>query len=63
MEKTNFEIFIDTVNTLKTSQGFYSRISRQIREMDAPALEALKNELNALPKWAGTLDCVLYLEA
>lgn len=62
MEKTNFEIFIETVNTLKTSQGFYSRINSRLREMDADALESLKNELNALPKWAGTLDCVLYLE-
>ena len=61
-QKTNYEIFIATVNSLKNSQGFYSRIARDLNEMPDEQREAIKNELNALPKWNTTLDCVLYLE-
>ena len=39
MEKTNFELFMDTVNTLKYSQGFYSRIANQLADMDSEELE------------------------
>lgn len=60
--KSNYEIFIDTVNTLKCSQGFYSRIARDLNEMSNEQKEEIKQQLNNLPQWNDTLDCVLYLE-
>lgn len=61
-QKTNYEIFIKTVNSLKNSQGFYSRIARQLDEMSDEQREQVKTEFNKLPQWNDTLDCVLYLE-
>lgn len=61
-QKTNYEIFIDTVNSLKNSQGFYSRIARDLNEMSDEQREQVKAELNGLPQWNDTLYCVLYLE-
>lgn len=61
-QKTNYEIFIETVNGLKNSQGFYSRIARQLDEMDKDTKVSLEQTLNDLPQWKDTLDCVLYLE-
>lgn len=61
-QKTNYEIFIDTVNSLKNSQGFYSRIARDLNEMSDEQKQNIENELNNLPQWNDTLDCVLYLE-
>lgn len=62
MTKTNYDIFIDTVESLKYSQGFYSRLSQQVHELDEDSKSELREQLNALPPWSGTLDCVLYLE-
>lgn len=61
-QKTNYEIFIDTVNSLKFSQGFYSRIARDLNLMSDEQKQNIENELNNLPQWNDTLDCVLYLE-
>ena len=61
-QKTNYEIFIDTVNSLKFSQGFYSRIARDLDLMSDEQKQDIENELNNLPQWNDTLDCVLYLE-
>lgn len=61
-QKTNYEIFIETVNSLKNSQGFYSRIARDLNEMSDEQREQVKTEFNKLPQWNDTLDCVLYLE-
>ena len=61
-QKTNYEIFIDTVNSLKFSQGFYSRIARDLDLMSDEQKQDIENELNGLPQWKDTLDCVLYLE-
>lgn len=61
-QKTNYEIFIETVNSLKNSQGFYSRIARQLDEMSDEQREQVETEFNKLPQWNDTLDCVLYLE-
>lgn len=63
MTKTNFEIFVDTVNMLCSSQGFYSRLKAAISEMSDDELENAKEQLNALPQWNDTVDCVMYLES
>lgn len=62
IQKTNYEILLDTVNSLKNSQGFYSRLARDLNAMTDEEKEQVKQEVNALPQWKDSLDCVLYLE-
>jgi len=62
-QRTNYEIFIDTVNTLKSSQGFYSRIARDLADMTPQQKEHIKQELNKLPQWNDSVDCIMYLES
>lgn len=60
--KTNFELFINTVNTFKNSQGFYSRLANQINEWnDIERLEA-EEYFNSQPQMNDTLDMVMFLE-
>lgn len=61
-QKTNYEIFLDTINSLKHSQGFYSRLAAQVDELNDEQKEQLKAELNSKPQWNDTVDCVLFLE-
>ena len=61
-ELSNYELFLQTVNSLKHSQGFYSRIANQLAEMDEESREQLKDELNSKEKWHDSLDVVYWLE-
>ena len=61
-QKTNYEIFIETINSLRYSQGFYSRVARNVESLTDEGREQVKRELNAKPQWHDTLDCVLFLE-
>ena len=59
---SNTKLFINTMDSLAPSQGFYSRLSQQIHEAisnDASMIDKLNNEL---PKFNDTLDVVFYLE-
>ena len=58
----NFTLFLETVNTLKTSQGFYSRLAQNLANMDDEQKESLKNYLNNQPKFNDSVDVVLFLE-
>lgn len=61
--KTNFEMFLDTVNTLKNSQGFYSRLQRTIDEWTDKEREIAKEYFNNLPqKFNEPIDVILFLE-
>lgn len=63
--RTNFEIFLDTINSLKYAQGFYSRLAQQIeelREYEPEKLTEIENSLNELPQWSDNVDCIFYLE-
>lgn len=60
---TNFEIFIKTVNTLKSSQGFYSRLANDLTELSEEGRKQLETDLNNLPQWNDSVDCVLFLES
>ena len=62
VKETNYEIFVKTVNNLKNSQGFYSRLAARLAELTDDEKERVKDELNALPQWNDVVDCVLYLE-
>jgi len=61
-QKTNYEIFVDTIMSLRCSQGFYSRLAARFEELTDDEKKQVEAELNAKPQWNDTLDCVLYLE-
>lgn len=61
-QKTNYEIFVDTIMSLRNSQGFYSRLAAQYEELDDEQKAQLEQELNSKPQWNDTLDCVFFLE-
>ena len=61
-QKSNYEMFLECVNTLKNSQGFYSRLANDLNNMDKDQIEELKEYLNSLPQFKDQVDVVLFLE-
>ena len=59
---TNYEIFVNTLKTLKSSQRFYSRLYNDFLNWSDDEHENAKNVLNNLPQWEDTVDCVMFLE-
>ena len=58
----NTKLFIETIDSLASSQGFYSRLSKQLHDAidsDANIIGKLNNDL---PKFNDMLDVVMYLE-
>lgn len=61
--KTNFSLFMDTVKSLRYSQGFYSRLSAQIDAMDELELQELEENLNSLDtQFNDAVDVIMFLE-
>lgn len=60
--KSNYEMFLDCVNSLKNSQGFYSRLARDLNEMDEEDKEALKEHLNNQPQFKDPVDVIMFIE-
>ena len=59
---SNTQLFIETIDNLAPSQGFYSRLSRDIHDAinnDSSMIDRLNN---GLPKFNDMLDVVMYLE-
>lgn len=63
IKRTNYQIFLETVNMLKSSQGFYSRLARQLDEMDEDSKASLEQTLNSEPQWNDSVDCIMFLES
>ena len=57
----NTKLFIDTIDSLARSQGFYSRMSNDIHEAidNDPSIITKLNE--SLPKFNDILDVVMYI--
>ena len=55
----NFEFFVNTIQFLALSQGFYGRILRRLEEMENEEIERLKADL---PQFKDALDVVFYFE-
>ena len=55
----NYNFFYNTIKSLASSQGFYSRLAQQIYEFYYDTIENIKNDL---PIFNDTLDVVLFLE-
>lgn len=58
----NYTLFVSTVNTLKSSQGFYSRLAAELAEMSEEDKEQLKEQLANQPKFNDSVDVVMFLE-
>jgi hypothetical protein len=61
-KKTNFDLFLETVETFRYSQGFYSRLASTIEEWSDEEREQAEEYFNKQPQWNDTLDCILFLE-
>ena len=56
-------MFVNTVNSLAGSQGFYSRIASRIADMNDYELNELKEHLNGLDvQFTNPVDVVMFLE-
>ena len=63
LEHSNFKMFLNTVQTLSGSQGFYSRLQRNIDNWsDEERLQA-EEYFNSLPqRFNDNVDVILFLE-
>lgn len=59
---TNYEIFKNTIQSLSTAQGFYSRLYNDFLNWSDEERENAEKVLNDLPQWKDNVDCVLFLE-
>ena len=59
IKEDNYNLFYNTIKSLASSQGFYSRLAQQIDEFDSDTIENIKNDL---PIFNDTLDVILFLE-
>ncbi|MBP3292096.1 MAG: hypothetical protein J6M26_06640 [Clostridia bacterium] len=57
----NHKLFVDAINTLKCSQGFYGRLYNYINEMDEDNYMDLYDLLEG-QDFKDTLDVVFFLE-
>ena len=63
LEHNNFKMFLSTVRTLSCSQGFYSRMQRDINEWTDEEFENAREYFNNLPqKFNDPVDVILFLE-
>lgn len=58
----NYTMLVSTIDTLKSSQGFYSRLAAELAEMSEEEKEQLKEQLANQPKFNDSLDVVMFLE-
>ena len=58
-KEKNFEFFVNTIQTLACSQGFYGRILSRLSELEEEELERLKADL---PQFKDALDVVFFFE-
>lgn len=59
---SNYEMLLKVVNSLKYSQGFYSRLARDINEMSDEERKQLEQNINSQPQFKDEVDVVLFLE-
>ena len=62
MATTNFEIFQHTINTLRYSQGFYSRLANDFENWTEEERTNAEKVMNDLPQWSDDVDCIMWLE-
>lgn len=58
-KEDNYNLFYNTIKSLAGSQGFYSRLAKQIDEFDSDTIENIKNDL---PIFNDSVDVMMFLE-
>lgn len=54
-------VFVDTIDRLMTSQGFYSSLAHHINNMDEPTFIAFKTAIEA-ENFRDVIDVIMWLE-
>ena len=63
LQATNFKMFLHTVRTLESSQGFYSRLGQQIDNWTEEERKQAENYWNSIPKkFNSEVDVIMFLE-
>lgn len=62
LQATNFKMFLHTVNMLSNSQGFYSRLQRDIDMWTDEERKKAEEYINGLPKFVDEVSVVMWLE-
>lgn len=62
LKANNFKMLMATVNTLKYSQGFYSRLARDIEELQGQDKQDFIDYINSQPTFKDNVDVILFLE-
>ena len=60
-DNKSWEVFINTIESLSLSQGFYSRLKRQIEELNSDDLKQVQDEIYR-QSFKEPIDVILYLE-
>ncbi len=58
-KQDNYNLFYNTIKSLASSQGFYSRLAQQLDELDDDTIENIKNNL---PIFHNSVNVVMFLE-
>lgn len=62
LKDNNFKMLMHTVNTLKYSQGFYSRLARDIEGLEGQDKQDFIDYINGQPTFKDEIDVILFLE-
>ena len=62
LKDNNFKMRMHTVNTLKYSQGFYSRLARDIEGLEGQDKQDFIDYINGQPTFKDEIDVILFLE-
>lgn len=61
--KNNYKVFMDTINTLKNSQGYYGRLYNTITNMSVKDRLKFKKHINGLDtEFKNSVDVILFIE-
>lgn len=60
--KNNFDWVVKTVYNLRNSQGFYSRLWRNLCSIDMSTLSCYIDDINSTDKFNDMVDVILFLE-
>ena len=62
LQANNYKMLMNTVNTLKYSQGFYSRLARDIEGLEGQDKQDFIDYINSQPTFKDSVDVILFLE-
>lgn len=61
-KKTSYDIFVQTIKGLASSQGFYSRMYTNLCDMSDEERNELRDTINKEHNFKDSLDVIMWLE-